>query len=227
MDLSVVIMAFNEEKSLELVVSEIENVLDEINCQSEIIIIDDGSTDNTYQISDFLADKYKRVRVIHHKKNKGLGGVYRTGFDSAKGELLTFYPADGQFSGSLIKLLLSRVVKSDMVLGYLINQKRSFLSMVLSKAERILYNLLYGKMPKFQGILMFRRRLLEEIKLKSSGRGWAVLMEFIIKAQRNGFRINSVPIDIRPRFSGKSKVNNFKTIFANLKQAVILRGYLR
>jgi len=226
MDLSVVVMAFNEESSLEYVVQDINNILDEIACRSELIIIDDGSSDDTGQISDNLAQKNNRISVIHHGENKGLGEVYRTGFNIAQGELITFFPADGQFSGSIIKSFLQYLIEADMVLGYLVNQNRSLLSVALSKAERLLYYLLFGPIPKFQGILMFRRKLLEEFKLKSTGRGWAILLELIIRTQRSGHRIMSLPIEVRPRMSGRSKVNNLKTVYANIRQALILSKLL-
>jgi hypothetical protein len=87
--------------------------------------------------------------------------------------------------------------------------------------------LLFGSLPRFQGVLMFRRSLLDELELKSTGRGWTVLMELIIRASRGGYRLVSVPTEMRPRMSGKSKVNNLRTIWANLKQVFALRRHLQ
>ena len=69
---------------------------------------------------------------------------------------------------------------------------------------------------------MFRRELLREVELKSEGRGWAVLMEFILRVSRAGKRVISVPTEVRSRRSGRSKVNNFRTIFANVQQVLVL-----
>jgi hypothetical protein len=82
-------------------------------------------------------------------------------------------------------------------------------------------------MPRFQGIMMIRRELLRDIPLSSTGRGWAVVMEFILKAARAGARIDSVPTTVRPRSHGESKVNNWRTIVANLRQLLTLRRHLR
>lgn len=224
--ITIVIMAFNEEQSLKTVVDEIDEVLEGLDCHSEIIIIDDGSNDNTCQISEDIAQQNDRIMVIHHEINQGLGGVYRSGFNSARGEFITFFPADGQYSGSIITLFFKHIMQSDMVLGYLHNKNRSLLASTLSYAERILYRLLFGQIPKFQGILMFRRRILDEIELKSTGRGWGVLLELIIQAQRKGYRLVHFPIEVRSRLSGKSKVNNLRTIFANIKEAFLLRKNL-
>jgi hypothetical protein len=97
---------------------------------------------------------------------------------------------------------------------------------MLSALEKALYGVLFGRLPRFQGILMFRRSLLDEFKLVSSGRGWAVLMELIIRTKRAGKRIKCAPTSMRQRSSGASKVNNLPTIFANLGQVISLRRYL-
>jgi len=223
--LSVIIMAFNELDSIERVVREIESVLTNLGC-SEIVIIDDGSTDGTGAVADRLAEEIPQVRVIHHETNRGLGEVYRTGFVQARGEYVTFFPADGQFPATIIEQFLPLMEDADMVLGYLPKRKGSLLARGLSLMEKVLYRLLFGPLPRFQGVLMFRRALLDNVELKSTGRGWAVLMEFIIRISRDGYRIVTVPTEVCPRLSGRSKVNNLRTIWANLKQVIILRRCL-
>jgi glycosyltransferase involved in cell wall biosynthesis len=219
-------MAFNEARNLEVVAREIHFTLSELGKEYEVLIVDDGSSDGTDRIADRLAKEFTQVRVIHHGVNQGLGGVYRTGFGQAQNNLITFFPADGQFPATIIKQFVPLMDDADMVLGYLTNRNSSFLARSLSEAEKILYRLLLGPLPKFQGVLMFKRRLLDSMELKSAGRGWAVLMELIIGASRGGYRLVSVPTEMRPRMSGKSKVNNLPTIWANLKQVIALRRFL-
>jgi len=223
---TVVIMAFNEAGSLAVVVREIKSILSELGQTQEVLIVDDGSSDGSGAIADQLAKELATVRVIHHQTNQGLGGVYRTGFAHAQGNFVTFFPADGQFPAAIIKRFVPFMDNADMVLGYLPNRKSSLLAKSLSKAERILFGLLFGQSPKFQGVFMLRRTMLEELELKSNGRGWSVVMELIIQASRKEYRLVSVPTEMRPRMSGKSKVNNLPTIWANLKEAFALRSYL-
>lgn len=224
--LSVIVMAFNEANSLEIVVKEIVSELRELQQPYEVIIVDDGSLDGTEIIADRLAKKLESIRVIHHETNQGLGDVYRTGFKHARGNFVTFFPADGQMPANNIKQFVNLIDNMDMVLGYVPKRKSSLLARSLSCAERILYRLLFGRFPKFQGVFMVRRTLLDELELKSTGRGWAVVMELVIRASRGGYRLMSVPTKARPRMSGESKVNNFHTIWANLKQTFALRYYL-
>ena len=216
-------MAFNETGSLEKTVREIDTTLAETAKPYEIVIINDGSSDNTGTIADRLAKGSNRVRVIHHETNRGLGGTYRTGFAHAVGDLVTFFPADGQFPAKIIKEFLPLMDGADMVLGYLPKRNGSRLSKCLSGAERILFKILFGPMPKFQGVFMFKRSLLNAFELMSSGRGWVVVMEFIMRAKIHKYKIISVPTGFRSRTHGKSKINNLSAICSNLHQAIMLR----
>jgi glycosyltransferase involved in cell wall biosynthesis len=224
--ISVIIMAFNEANTLEGVTKEINSTLIGLGNPYEIVIINDGSLDETGTIADRLSGVINNVHVIHHEVNRGIGEVYRTGFSHAQGDLITFFPADGQFPAAIINQFTFLISDADMVLGYLQNRRASLISKGLSKMEKILYTTLFGPLPKFQGILMFRRDLLKELELKSTGRGWAVLMELIIRVSRGGYRVISAPTEIRLRLSGKSKVNNLATVWANLKQVFVLRNYI-
>lgn len=226
-DFSVVILAYNEDQSLEQVVMELLEVLQALERSFEILIVDDGSRDGTGMLADQLSAKIPEVRVVHHEANLGLGGVYRTGFHQSHGCFVTFFPADGQFDAAIVSQMAGLINNYDMVLGYLTGQRDTLLSRFLSWCERLFYKLLFGPFPHFQGILMFRRQILQTFSLKSGGRGWAVLMELILKTSRSGYKITSVPTGkLRPRKYGKSKVNNFKTIWANMKEAMALRHLL-
>ena len=225
---TVVIMAYNEVANLEAVMREIFDALHSLGSPCEILIVDDGSTDGTGELADRLATTTASTRVVHHRPNKGLGGVYRSGFTEARGTYVTFFPADGQFPASIIADFVQRMPELDMVLGYLPDRKVTALGAVLSWGERVLYRVMFGPMPLFQGVLMFRRKLLDasSMRLESQGRGWAVLMEFILRVSRAGHRITSVPTAFRPRMSGLSKVNNWRTIQANFRQMIALRQHL-
>lgn len=230
--LSVVLAAYNEHESFTATADEILAVLTSLPVSAELLVVDDGSTDGTSALADALAardglDARLRVRVIHHAPNRGLGGVYRTGFDQSLGEYITFFPADGQFPADIIAQFLPRMADHDMVLGTLPRRDGSWVGKTLSLIERMLYRVLIGPMPKFQGILMFRRALLAHATLHSTGRGWAILLEFIIRSTRGGASYCNVATAVRPRAHGVSKVNNGRTIWSNTKQLLTLRETLR
>lgn len=224
--LTTVVMAYNEAANLQTAVEELVAALESLTVPYELLIINDGSSDTTGDVADGLAKKHPNARVVHHGINRGLGGVYRSGFTESRGSLVTFFPADGQFPATIIPDFFEAAVGADIVLGYIPDRKDSLLARVLSWGERCLYRFLFGPIPKFQGILMFRRRILDDIRLQSDGRGWVILMELIVRCSRAGYRIVSRPTTIRPRLSGGSKVNNLRTIHANLRQILALKRYL-
>jgi glycosyltransferase involved in cell wall biosynthesis len=224
--ISVVLMAFNEATSLSAVTTEIHDELIRLGEDHELLIIDDGSSDGTGKIADEMTATLSGVRVCHHDVNLGLGAVYRTGFAQARGDLVTFFPADGQFPASIIGRYLAAIDDVDIILGTLPERGGPVAGRLLSLAERLLLRTLFGRFPRFQGIMMFRRRLLDGTRLVSQGRGWTVLMEFILRQARAGARIKNLPITIRPRADGVSKVNNLRNIVSNLRQVLGLRLYL-
>jgi glycosyltransferase involved in cell wall biosynthesis len=226
-DVTVVVMNWNEVGTLAATVAELKGTLSQLGRPWEILIVDDGSSDGSEALADRLAGEDPSVRVIHHPVNLGLGGVYRTGFKEARGEFVTFFPADGQFPASIVAQFRPEMEKVDVVLGYLPERRTDPMGRLLSWGERLLYRALLGPMPRFQGVLMFRRSLLQRFPLYSAGRGWAVLMEFIIRASRAGVPSASLPTTIRPRSVGTSKVNNLRTIASTLRQIMGLRQHLR
>jgi len=222
-DLSVVVMTYNEAEFLAGVVSEIRTELAGLDASYEVVLVNDGSTVGSGRVADDLAAADACIRVIHHRSNAGLGGVYRTGFTESRGRYLTFFPADGQFPASIIGQFLPLIQNHDLVLGYIPETRSSVIGKFLSATERTLYTFLFGGFPRFQGIMMLRRELLEELRLVSRGRGWAIVMEFILRVSQGGYRVVSEATAYRPRMHGTSKVNNLRSISSNFTQLLELR----
>lgn len=226
MDILIVILAYNEQENLETVVREVRDELDSIDGDHEVLIVNDGSRDRTGEVAARLSEDLAGIRLIEHAENKGLGGVYRTGFENASKELITFWPADGQFDPAIISTFAGLMADQDLVLGFLPNRKRTPLGRFLSLGEKVIYRILFGPLPKFQGVFMLRSALLDNIDLCSEGRGWAIVIELIIRVSRGNYRMRSVPTDLRPRMEGQSKVTNLKTVASNLQQIIALRKTL-
>lgn len=226
-DLTVVLMTYNECVTVAPVAAELQAALDALGRPWELLIVDDGSTDGSGAVAARLAEADRRVRVVTHAVNGGLGAVYRTGFATARGRHVTFFPADGQFPAEILHAFRPAMDGADLVLGYLPERRGALVSRILSGAERIVYRMMLGPMPRFQGVLMYRRELVGALPLRSEGRGWAVVMEFVLRVSRGPFRVVSLPTSVRPRRSGRSKVNNLRTILANLRQILPLRRLVR
>lgn len=223
--LTVCLFAWNEAMTLAEVADEIVGVARTMGIAFEVVVIDDGSTDGTSEVADAVAARTPEVRVIHHGDNRGLGGVYRTGFAEARGKNLSFFPADGQFPATILADFYPRMATCDAVLGYL-PSRTDLVGKTLSTVERILYRALVGPMPRFQGVFMMRTDVIRSLPLASRGRGWGIVMELIVRAYRTGHRLESIPTALRPRKVGESKVNNLANIRANLRQLAVMRRTL-
>lgn len=225
-DVSVIIMAYNEAQSVRAVLQELDREMEGSGYIHETIVVDDGSTDGTGQEALAYAMGRPHIRVIPHSTNRGIGEVYRSGFAAATGTYVSFLPADGQFPARIIRDFVELMSSADLVLGFLPNRRGSLVAKVLSQMERRMYRALFGPLPSFQGILMFRRGALEALNVQVGGRGWQALMDLIVRASRARYRIRSVPTELRPRAAGSSKVTNLRHVWANLRQALMLRWRL-
>jgi len=229
LSLSAFLFAYNEADTLEEVARELDGVLRDLGRPYELVIVDDGSTDGTSAIADRLVRELEQASVIHHGKNCGLGDTYLTAFGRARMDLLAFFYGDGQIPPSLLYTFLAAFDGgADMALGYLPRRKDPLIGILLSQIERLILNSMFGKLPKVQGFIMFRRNLLQDFPLKlAGGRAWTVLWELMIRAYKGGRKIVSIPTVIRQRTSGASKVNNLPTAWANFRRTMQLYWHVR
>ena len=220
--LSIIIPSYNEEDALTPLVEGLRVAFEKVCPQYEIIIVDDGSSDNTGKVADGLSEKYPRVRVVHHENNLGQGMALRTGFENAEMNLITSAPGDGQIAPSqVVKVYENMDEDIDVVSTYYFKRADTSYRIFLSKGLRAFLWILFGSFPRLEGIRIFRKELLDKINFVSiSG---FVNLEFIIKAHKKGYRIKTIPIESTPRKYGQSKVNNFSTIVKWFFEAIKLR----
>jgi glycosyltransferase involved in cell wall biosynthesis len=116
--LSLVIPCFNEEKTLEQCLENVLGIRDE-TLSLEIIIVDDCSTDSSFQIAQRLSKKYSEIQVLQHQHNRGKGAALQTGFQQATGEIVAIQDADLEYDPRDLKRMVVPIVndKADVVLG--------------------------------------------------------------------------------------------------------------
>lgn len=112
LSLSITIPAYNEEGSIEKVAIRALLTAKSLSKNYEVLLVDDGSTDNTGSIIDTLAKKHKEIRVIHHKKNQGFSGAIKTCYRNASKDLVFLAPADGQVDITDCKLFIEKMYKN-------------------------------------------------------------------------------------------------------------------
>lgn len=110
--LSVVIPAFNEEEAVGPVLRELRETLEGAGIDAEVIVVDDGSTDNTSSRA-----QQEGVRVLRHRSNRGYGAALKTGITAAKNDIVAITDADGTYPARYLPILMSEVENADMVVG--------------------------------------------------------------------------------------------------------------
>lgn len=223
MRLSVVIPAYNEEDNIEPIIKEALMFLSGLNIDFEIIVVDDGSTDNTVLKLQNLRERDGRINLFKHSLNQGLGAALLTGFKAAKGELVAWIPADGQIHPVELNKLLNAMDSCDFAVAKYIKRPDSLVRRLNSAIWHFLIRLILQYRVDFDGNYMFKRGLLNNFSLRSNT--GLVNFEFVYKAKAKGYAVNSILISCELRAKGKSKVFNFKTIWKTFWEMAMLRFF--
>ncbi|MEM2104479.1 MAG: glycosyltransferase family 2 protein [Candidatus Bathyarchaeia archaeon] len=222
--ISVVIPAYNEEKNIGSVIEETSEVMDSLGLPSEILVVDDGSTDRTKEV----ASRYK-VTLLANGRNRGKGCALRKGFQHARGDILITMDADGSHDPKEIPDLLTPLFNgADIVAGsrFLGSDKdyTSKLHIFGNNMINMLIMVLTGKRitDSQTGLRAFKRELLEKVSLESEG--YEIETELTVKWLKKGFKLEEIPITCKRRRNGVSKLKPFyegpKILKAILKSAL-------
>lgn len=207
---SVIIPAYNEAMGIKDTLVELEEFLDE---DFEILVIEDGSEDNTYEIVDELTKEYSNIRCIRHRRNKGYGSAIVTGCRHANGNIIAWYDADGQHRPEDLLAIISKMEKEDLDYCIGIRTKDSYQdkSRIIGKSilKRVVNFLAKEPMADFNsGMRAFRKEvLIKYINLLPRRFGASTVTSFIM--QEENYVGGGVPIHVRKRV-GKSSVKQFR-----------------
>ncbi|QQS38670.1 glycosyltransferase family 2 protein [Candidatus Woesebacteria bacterium] len=206
-ELSVFFPAYNEEAQIEKTVASAIKILKNTAKKWEVLIINDGSKDNTLQKAEKIALKERSVRVINHKQNRGYGAAIKSGFYNAKYDWIAFTDADGQFDFAEIDKFVEtqKQTKADLVIGYYLDRKVSFFRKLNTTAWETVVFILFGLRVKDIdcGFKLISKKVVTHIPKLESERGAFISSEFLIKARKNGFKIVEIGVHHYPRVTGK------------------------
>jgi glycosyltransferase involved in cell wall biosynthesis len=199
--ISVIIPCYNEVKTIRDVVLR---VLD-VNEASEIIIVDDGSTDGTRDILPNIEAEFELVRVVLHEKNQGKGAAVRTGFDAATGDVLLIQDADQEYDPRDYPTLLRPIREgiTDVVYGsrFLGGPRKAmfFWNMVANRSLTLFTNILYNSIISDMETCykVFRTEVIRELTLRSTG--FEIEPEMTAKILKRKHRVYEVPISYNGR----------------------------
>ena len=204
--LSIAIPAYNEESSILNVVEKAVSAARRNASQYEILIVDDGSTDQTGNIGDSVANKNRHIRVIHHSKNQGFSGAIKTCYTKASYDLVFLLPADGQIDPFDVKIFLDALADADVVVGYRIHNPEPFMRRFNSFVFHIVYKLLFGvRLREISTSILWRKSVLDSLNITATPNSALIEPEVVYKAWKKGFVFHEVAIPYYPRVSGQPK----------------------
>ena len=179
--LSICVTAYNEEKCLAITVTKTVEFLEKFKVNYEIIIINDGSIDNTQIIAGKLASKNKKIKLINNKINIGVGNTIKKTIKICTKEWFAYIPGDNQFRIHDILNYLKYVDKYDLIIGYIKNKKdRQFIRRFFAEIFIFVIRLLFNINVKYtNGFSLIKHRLIKNMKLESTGH--SITSEIIIK----------------------------------------------
>jgi glycosyltransferase involved in cell wall biosynthesis len=196
----------------------------------EILIIDDASTDSTPQLADAAAANDPRVRVVHHPKNRKLGGSIKTGFANVTGDLVLYTDADLPFD--MVELQkacrLMRQYEADVISAYRLDRTgEGYVRTVYSFFYNIMVRVLFGvRMRDINfAFKLCRTRIFDHVELKSEGS--FIDAELVVKAQKFGYSVIQFGVDYFPRTRGVSTLSSPAVIVKILREARQLRREIR
>lgn len=212
-ELSVFFPFYNEEANIEAQAKQALKIIPQFAQRFEIILVNDGSVDKTGLIGEKLADRYRQVRLINHKKNRGYGGALKSGFEAAKYAWVFFSDGDRQFDLAEIGSLLGHVNEADLIIGYRKKRADSLIRLANAKLFNFLIRILFGLRVKDIdcAFKLLRKNVIESLELRSDGA--LISSELLIKAKKAGFKISQVPVSHYPRKIGNPTGANFRVIF--------------
>ena len=210
MDLSIVIPLYNEEENVEPLYEQLRAALDGVGQEYEIIIVDDGSTDGSFDILKRLHEDDEHLKVIRFRRNFGQTAAFAAGFDRSQGEVVITMDADLQNDPADIPLLLEKIEEGyDVVSGWRLHRQDPFLTRRLpSMIANWLISQVTGVHLHDYGCSLkaYRREVVKNVQL------YGELHRFIPAiANWMGVSVAEVPVRHYPRRFGRSKYGLSRT----------------
>ncbi|MHC4655583.1 MAG: glycosyltransferase family 2 protein [Planctomycetota bacterium] len=225
--ISVFFPCYNEQENVERTVQNALTILENLKADFEVIIVDDGSSDDTAQIADEITAANTRVKAVHHHTNLGYGAALKSGFKAATKELVFYTDGDGQFDINEMPPLLPMMAQFDIVSCFRLNRQDSLLRKLNGWAWTKLVCLLFGM--KIRDIdcafKLYKTKIFDNIELSSSGA--LIDAEILARAVRKGYSITQKGVHHYPRTAGAQTGANLSVILRAFKELFKLRRKIR
>jgi glycosyltransferase involved in cell wall biosynthesis len=218
--LSVFFPAYNDAPSLPALIASTFETLAGNVADYEVIVVNDGSRDETGALLETLARRYAPyLRIVTHENNHGYGAALRSGFASARKEFVFYTDGDGQYDPGELPLLLERMgPKTGLVNGYKIERNdpahRVWIGGIYNFCARLLFRIRIRDVDC--DFRLIRRALLEGIGLTSTS--GTICVELVRKLERTGWEVEETPVHHFARIHGQSQFFRVRPLLATFGQ---------
>ncbi|HXV59404.1 MAG TPA: glycosyltransferase family 2 protein [Vicinamibacteria bacterium] len=225
--LSVVLPAFNEEANIERAVLSAAEAVAPLVSDYELVVVDDGSRDETSRILAKLAEELDgHLTLVSHPSNLGYGKALRSGFDASSRRLVFYTDADNQFDLRELEAFLPLMADHDAVLGYRVGRQDGWFRLLVSNGYNALASFAFGMSVRDLNcsFKLFRRDALTSLRLEEDH--FFIDTEIVIQLHRAGYRYLQRGVKHYPRTAGRSSVRPTdvpRTFLALMKLWVRLR----
>jgi glycosyltransferase involved in cell wall biosynthesis len=204
--ITILIPAYNEAHSIKEVIRRVKAL--DLGYDYEILVIDDGSTDQTSEIVKKIDD----VRLIAHEVNKGKGAALKTGFEAANGDIIVIQDADMEYLPKEIPKLIAPLIEGTADVVYGSRFKGTLYGMTFAHALgnlglTLTTSLLFGTKvtDMMTGYKVFQKSVLKNINIKADR--FEVEPDITGRILQNGYRLIELPIEYHKRKKGKAKIS--------------------
>lgn len=223
MKITVFLPAYNEGENIPILIPKINNALKKLKKKNEIILVNDGSTDDTGKIAEELKGEYPQLRIFHHKTNKGISEAFNTAFKHVTGDVIVFLPTDLQSNPEedLPKLLNKLEEGFDLVCGFREQWDRPKSKITQSRIYSYMSRKLFGvNIHDFNWVRAFKKEVITELRLRKDWHRY-----FVVMVAAKGYNVGEVKVREYPRKTGKSKFNILR-VFTGFIDLLIVKFYL-
>lgn len=218
--ISWVLPLFNEAEYVKIAIPTTVSLMNSLGVDYEIIIVDDASNDESAKLIHEFAQDNKKIRVLRHEQNRGLGASLRTGLNSATKDIIIYTDIDLPFDFSLLKDILPLIKEADIVHGYRIGSRESIKRILYSKIYNFLIRKIFGLDIKDVNFSLdiIRRDIINQLNLKSEAS--FIAAELLTKAYYSKYKITQVPVHYTPRIYGVSHLSSLRNIFKIISELI-------
>ncbi len=220
LEVSVVLPCFNEAECVSELMAELNTVLDRLGSASEILFVNDASTDRTLNVLRDLQQRYPRVQIINHRQRSGQSAAHASGFRLARGRYIVTMDADGQNDPADIPRLLAALADVDAVCGIRRRRQDAWIKRASSRIANRFRNVITREHITDAGCAYraLRRSALAEIPVFN---GMHRFLPTLLRMQ--GYRVIEMDVNHRPRHAGVSKYGINNRLWRGLIDCVAMR----